>query len=131
MLSTPEGRELRKRSYETIDSAQYVIGERAAPPGVDLEREELEKQAEAAGGWQTVYNLACFCAVRSTRTGPDDRRIALELLERIFEKDPAGQLTQEWVDRDPDLQNLKREARFATFRSWLPVCPAAATREET
>ena len=93
--------------------------------------DEIEKQAESAESWQTVYNLACFCAVRSARTGSDDRRAALELLERIFEKDPGGQLTQEWVDRDPDLQNLTREARFATFRSWLPVCPAAATREET
>ena len=131
MLFTPEGREIRRRAYETIDSARYVIGERDAALRVDLEHEEIEKQAEAAEGWQKVYNLACFCAVRSARTGPDDRRTALELLERIFGKDPGGQLTQEWVDRDPDLRNLKQEARFATFRSWLPVSPGAATREET
>jgi hypothetical protein len=131
LLFTPDGRKMRSRAYETIDSAKYVIGERADPSGVDLERKEIEKEADEADGWQKVYNLACFCAVRSARTGPDDRRTALELLERIFGKDPGGQLTQEWVDRDPDLQNLKREARFATFRSWLPACPAAATREET
>ncbi len=133
MLFTTEGWRERRLYYETIDSAQYVIGERIVQldPNANLPRHEIEKQAESAESWQTVYNLACFCAVRSARTGSDDRRAALELLERIFEKDPGGQLTQEWVDRDPDLQNLTREARFATFRSWLPVCPAAATREET
>jgi hypothetical protein len=133
MLFTTEGWKERRLYYETIDSAQYVIEERFNPldPTANLSSDEIEKQADSAESWQTVYNLACFCAVRSARTGPDDRRTALQLLERIFEKDPGGQLTQEWVDRDPDLQNLKREARFATFRSWLPVCPAAATREET
>ncbi len=136
MLLRRDRRRGRRRALETLEASGYVLRERLhglvpSSPDPAHERSDIVAMAEEAEGWQTAYNLACYFAVRSTHTGVDDRTTAVELLERIFGKDTRGELTLEWVNRDPDLENLRHNPRFASFRGWLPSTAVAGANEES
>jgi hypothetical protein len=112
----------RERRLETIRAAKYAIEARQTNQPVELHSDD-RKKIENGDVWQATYNLACYFAIRAQAGGTgqrENRETAVRLLERIMEKDDAGQLTVDWVDNDPDLKALVTSSRYASFRGWLP-----------
>jgi hypothetical protein len=80
--------------------------------------------AQMGQNWQFSYNLACFWSVVSDRlsepSGDALAERAIALLELAVQSRNSFQLTQEWITVDPDLRNLRGNARFQALVRALP-----------
>jgi hypothetical protein len=68
--------------------------------------------------WQLSYNLACYHAAGST----DD---ALLWLEAALERPGSGQMAGGWLEKDPDLENIRKTPRFDWVVGQLQSAPPA------
>jgi len=115
------GRDDRKRLSSMIEVSGFVVEVRRTDNASAKADARFAQMLKERSWWQVVYNWACYYAVvAGSRGGPDQRTKAVELLEQLLEYDGSGQLTQAWVDKDPDLDALRQDQRFVEFRSRLP-----------
>lgn len=100
-----------------------------------LEASVADRARAPESHWQIAYNLACLHAVRARRFrhdepahAADERGAALEWLERCLDRPSARQLVREWVERDPDLDELRDSDDFKRWCSRVqPITPTAAS----
>lgn len=106
----------RYRAKWSVRSARLVS------PTDSVSYSQVETQALRTWSWfQLSYNLACYHARR------DEHDKALTWLETSLERPGSWQITDGWLNVDPDLEPIRGTARYAWVRDQVTT---TATDEE-
>jgi hypothetical protein len=102
----------RMQFRRAVASGRPAVRQRAQLP---MAINEVEKwQNDPRTFWQVAYNLACWEAIRHGQ-GFGDAEAAVRRLEIAIERPNSHQLTRSWLEKDPDLNSIRRNDRFRQF----------------